>query len=185
VLQTRITIDLPSAETALPAGPGAWIRRLFGARVDLRSGYDALTVSAWSLLHGLRDAFAAAGVTDAVRLEVDGAVVYADPADVRDDLDLLVHVAERSGVLERAFEELRLVLNGRRGDLALGFDVVVHRTVLHGERELAIDVTARPDSSAHLRAFEEFVADLAVILGRVLDGAAVSVGPATVDTEGE
>lgn len=205
MIRARITIDLPSAETDRPLNPGEWIKALFGGRVDARTGYEELTVSAWSLLQGMREGFAAAGITDAVSLLVDGTPVYADAEAVPDDLDLLVRVAQQSGLLERPFQELNLVLQTRRCELHVLFDVAVHRTVLLGQSELAIQISARPEAMAAragdtreawaarveswsdratlgsaILAFDGFVADLAAELATLLKGAAVSAGPTNV-----
>jgi hypothetical protein len=206
MIRARIAIDLPSAETDRPMGASDWLRSVFGSPVDLGTGYEELTISALWLVQGLRRGFVAAGVTDALSLLVDGDVVYADDQQVPDDLDQMLGVAKTSGVLERTFQEMRLVMRAQRGGLHLLFDLAVQRKVMLGEAELALDVSARPDAltvragetaaayAARVRAFaqrgelaglrrefDSFVADLAAEFATLLAGAAVSAGPTRID----
>ncbi len=53
MLRAKITVDLPSSETNRSKGPIEWARSLFGAKIDLRSGKEELTIGAFALVEGL------------------------------------------------------------------------------------------------------------------------------------
>ncbi len=110
MLKSEIAVDLPSVETNRRVGPVEWVRSLFGAHIDLRSGKEELTVGAFSLIEGLIAGFAKAGVDDALSFLVDKKVVYLDTNDVPNDLPLIAKAAEASGVLDAPFSEMHLVL---------------------------------------------------------------------------
>src|SRR5215468_10724253 len=110
MLKAKIVVDLPSVETHRRMGPIEWVRSLFGARIDLRSGKEELTVGAFSLVEGLVAGFAKAGVADALSFLVDKKVVYLDTNDVPDDLPLVARAAEEAGILDQTFREMHLVL---------------------------------------------------------------------------
>jgi len=113
MLKARIAVDLPSAETQRSMGPVEWVRSLFGAQIDLRSGKEELTVCAFSLVEGLIAGFARAGVADVLSFLVDRQVVYLDSNDVPDDLPPGIYngmiVDERTS-LPRGTLSLRIAL---------------------------------------------------------------------------
>src|SRR5215470_13097682 len=104
MLQARITVDLPSVETHRRAGLFEWVRSVFGATIDLRSGREALTIGAFSLVEGMVAAFAKAGITNVISFLVDKRVVYLDANDVADDLGLIVDASQAAGVFDRSFK---------------------------------------------------------------------------------
>ncbi|MBM3224125.1 MAG: hypothetical protein FJZ47_10015, partial [Candidatus Tectomicrobia bacterium] len=86
MLNAQMTVNLPSVETTRQMGPLEWLQALFGKTIDLRSGAEELTMSAFALLQALYEALRKAGVSDAIALLVDKKVVYADHEEVDDDL---------------------------------------------------------------------------------------------------
>jgi hypothetical protein len=136
-------VDLPSAETERRKGPIEWVRALFGAQIDLRSGREELTVGALWLVEGLVEAFAAMGVDDVISFIVDEEVVYLDAEDVPGDLPMILRAAERSGVLDRKFHEMHLVLAHRSEALHTIIDCQVKNGVLLGEAEMTIALSGR------------------------------------------
>jgi len=141
---SRITVDLPSAETERRPNPLEWLRSLFGAQLDLRSGREELTVGTLWLVEGLVEAFASAGVRDVISFTVDKQVIYLDREDDSDDLPRVAEAAETSGVLDRKFREMQLVLAHRGDALHTTIDCRVHNGVLLGEAEMTIALTSRP-----------------------------------------
>jgi len=143
MFKSRIVVDLPSAETERRKGPIEWLRSLFGAQLDLRSGREELTVSALWLVEGLVEGFAAVGVHDVISFLVDKQVVYLDHQDVPDDLPMVVQAAEAAGVLDRKFREMHLVLAHRGDALHAIIDCTIQNGVLLGEAEMTIALSGR------------------------------------------
>ena len=141
--KSRIVVDLPSAETDRRRGPIEWLRSLFGAQLDLRSGREELTVEATWLVEGLVEGFAAVGVQDVISFLVDKQVVYLDTKDVPGDLPLIVRAAESAGVLDRKFREMHLVLAHRTETLHTIVDCTIKNGVLLGEAEMTIALSSR------------------------------------------
>ncbi len=140
---SRITVDLPSAETDRRRGPIEWLRSLFGAELDLRTGREELTVGALWLVEGLVEGFAAIGIDDVVSFLVDGEAIYLDAAEVPSDLPLIVRAAEAAGALDREFREMHLVLAHRSAALHTTIDCTVRNGVLLGEAEMSIALSSR------------------------------------------
>jgi hypothetical protein len=182
--QSRITVDLPSAETDRRRSPLEWLRALLGAELDLRSGREALTVGAAWLVEGLVEGFAAVGVDDVVSFLVDGESIYLDAHHVPGDLPLIVRAAESAGVLDREFRAMHLVLAHRSQTSHTTIDCTVRNGVLLGEAEMAIALSSRPISAGdnpepgrrELDALTERIADE---LTSVLAGARVMREAAT------
>lgn len=145
MLRTRIEIDLPGVDVLRGMGPVEWVRSLFGEPIDLRTGQQRTTVSAFSLLEGLYRGFRRAGITDAVSFLVDRRAIYVDTQEVTHDLDLVWKAAQERGVLERPFEEMHLVLTRHQAGLHLLFDLRLTAKVMSGEPHLTIDVSGRPE----------------------------------------
>jgi hypothetical protein len=146
---SRIIVDLPSAETDRRRSPLEWLRSLFGAELDLRSGREELTVGALWLIEGLVEGFAAAGVHDVSAFVVDRETVYEDAEeDVSDDLRLLVRAAEQAGVLDREFHEMSLTLVHRGAGLHTTIDCRIKNGVLLGEAEMTIVLSGLPTKPA-------------------------------------
>ncbi|MCE9578792.1 MAG: hypothetical protein K8W52_37050 [Deltaproteobacteria bacterium] len=143
MLRSRILVDLPSVETDRRMGVFEWLRSLFGATIDLRSGREELTVGACSLVEGLVAAFARAGVTDALSFLVDKRVVYLDANEVPDDLPLILKAAEETGILDRPFREMHLAVAHQDGRLHTIFDCAITSQVALGEAEMVIEVSSR------------------------------------------
>jgi len=141
--RTRIIVDLPSAETERRRRPIEWMRSLFGAQLDLRSGREELTIGTLWLVEGLVEAFAAAGAHDVTSFLVDQEVIYFDAHEVSRDLPVLVRAAEAAGVLDRKFREMRLVLAHQSEALHTVIDCRVKSAVLLGESEMAILLSSR------------------------------------------
>jgi len=143
MLKSKIIVDLPSVETNRRMGPIEWVRSLFGAKIDLRSGKEELTVGAFSLVEGLVAAFEAASVTDAISFLVDKKVVYLDTNDVPDDLPLIAKAAEESAILDKSFREMHLVLAHKTPSLHTILDCSIASGVVLGDAEMEIEISAR------------------------------------------
>ena len=143
MLRAKITVDLPSAETSRSKGPIEWVRALFGAKIDLRSGKEALTIGAFALVEGVVAAFADAGVHDAMSFLVDQKVIYMDPHDVPDDLPLIARAAELTGVLNKPFREMHLVLGHKTEWLHTLIDCTITNQVMLGAAELTMVLSSR------------------------------------------
>ena len=143
MLKSTVRVDLPSVETNRRPGPIEWVRSLFGAQLDLRSGKEELTVGAFSLIEGVVAGFDRAGIHDVISLLVDKKVVYLDTNEVPDDLPLLVRAAEAAGVLDQRFREMHLVLAHRDEVLHTIIDCKVTSQVMLGESELSIQLSSR------------------------------------------
>jgi hypothetical protein len=143
MLKSRIDVDLPSAETQRGKNPVEWVRSLFGAKLDLRSGREELTVSAFSLVEGLVAGFSRAGVTDVISFIVDKKVVYMDSAEVTDDLGLVLEAAEQKGVLAKKFGQMHLVLSHKEAGLHTLLDVRIMSEVLLGGQEMQVELSSR------------------------------------------
>ena len=63
MLKSTIAVDLPSAVADRSKTAVEWVRSLFGAKLDLRSDQEELTISAMSLVAGLVEGFRPAGST--------------------------------------------------------------------------------------------------------------------------
>jgi hypothetical protein len=145
MIKARIAVDLPSAEYDRRLGPIEWVRTLFGAEIDLRSGREELTIGAFSLLEGTWRAFQRVGVHDAISFLVDKRVIYLDTNEVTHDLDLVWQSAGDRGVLDAKFKEMHLVCTHHEGGLHVLFDVRVTADVVLGDAEMVVDVSARPE----------------------------------------
>ncbi len=115
MLTSHIQVDLPSQDLLRRKGPIEWIRSLFGAQIDLRTGKEELTIGAFSLVEGLVQAFGRVRlggkpVTDAISFLVDKRVIYLDSEDVDHDLKEVSAQAQKAGVFNRPFREMHLVL---------------------------------------------------------------------------
>jgi hypothetical protein len=143
MLRANIRVDLPSVETQRNPGPIEWVRSLFGARLDLRSGKEELTVCAFSLVEGLVAGFAKAGVDDVLSFLVDKKVVYVDTNDVQHDLSLVAKAAEAAGVLDRKFREMHLVLAHRDELLHSIIDCKITSRVVLGQAEAQLTLSGR------------------------------------------
>jgi hypothetical protein len=124
-------------------GPIEWVRSLFGEKIDLRSGIEALTVSAFTIVDGLVRTFYAAGITNVISFLVDKRVVYMDTNNVPDDLPLLAQAAQQAGVLDRKFNQMRLVLTHEEAGVHIIFDVGIVDGVVKGTDEMWIDISGR------------------------------------------
>src|SRR6185436_4795706 len=143
MLKSAITIDLPSAVADRSKTAVEWVRSLFGARLDLRSNQEELTMSAMSLVVGLVEGFSAAGITDVISFVVDKKVVYLYTREVADDLPLILQAAEQKGILEKRFNEMHLVLSHKESGLHVLIDVRIRNRVMLAEEEMSIDLSGR------------------------------------------
>jgi hypothetical protein len=166
-VQSRIIVDLPSAETDRRRRPIEWLRSLFGAQLDLRSGREELTVGALWLVEGLVEAFAAAGIHDVTSFRVDQEVVFFDTEDVPGDLPRIVRAAEGAGILDRKFREMHLVLAHRTPSLHTTIDCRVKDGVLLGEAEMSIVLSSRSREFAAAAAAEPAHAELDALTERI------------------
>ena len=143
MLNAKIHVDLPSEETLRNKGPLEWVRSMFGAELDLRSGKEELTVSALSLIQGFVTAMNQAEITDVISMIVDKKVIYLDSDEVPDDLAVMMDLAESKGVLNRPFEELHIALSHKEAGLHTIIDVKVANQVVLGEEEMEITLSGR------------------------------------------
>ena len=143
MLQSIITVNLPSEETDRRRGPIEYVRSIFGAKLDLRSGKEELSVGAFSLVEGLYRALAAAGITDAISFLVDKKVVYLDSSEVENDLDLMIEAAKSSGILDKKFKEMHLVMTHTESGIHTLIDIRIQNQVLFGEEEMTVQLSGR------------------------------------------
>lgn len=141
--KAKIIVDLPSVETHRSMGPMEWLRSLFGAKIELQSGTEEVTVTAMSLAEGLVSAFKKAGVDDVVSFLVDKRVVYLDSNEVDNDLPLLLAAAEGTNLLARPFKEMHVVLSDKSPTLHTLVDCAITNRVVLGEAEMTIVLSAR------------------------------------------
>ena len=184
MLTSHIQVDLPSQDVLRSKGPIEWIRSLFGAQIDLRTGKEELTIGAFSLVEGLVQAFSRVRlggkpVTDAISFLVDKRVVYLDSEDVDHDLKEISAQAHKTGVFNRAFREMHLVLTHKAAGLHLLFDIGVKSQVMVGEAELLITLSARLEE-LNIRVGES-AADYAERVKKVAQGPAVEGGRLLLD----
>jgi hypothetical protein len=143
MLKSAITIDLPSTVADRNKTATEWIRSLFGAKLDLRSNHEQLTMTAMSLVAGLVDGFSAAGISDVISFVVDKRVVYLDTREVPDDLALILEAADQKGILDKKFSEMHVVLSHKESGLHVLIDVRIRNRVMMGEEEMSIDLSGR------------------------------------------
>ena len=143
MLKSKIIVDLPSAETQRRKGPIEWVRGVFGAKLDLRSGKEELTVSAMSLVEGMHRAFSQVGINNAISFLVDKKVVYIDNNDVDNDLPLVIQAAQEAGVLDKPFKEMHLVLAHKEAGLHTIVDIEIQNEVILGGEEMSIVLSSR------------------------------------------
>ncbi|HEX9295551.1 MAG TPA: hypothetical protein VF881_06940 [Polyangiaceae bacterium] len=143
MLHAEVVVDLPSAEARRSMGPIEWVRSLFGAEFDLRSGKEELTIGALSLVEGILKACQKSGITNAISFLVDKRVVYLDPHDVDDDVRLILEACERTGILERKFKEMHLVLSHRQAGVHVLIDIQIANQVMLGNAEMRAALSGR------------------------------------------
>ena len=172
MIQATVNVDLPGVETDRWMGPLEWVRSLMGAKIDLRSGQEELTVGAFTLVSGLWDALGRCGVHDAISFLVDRRVIYLDRNEATHDLGLVKDAAIARGILEKRFKEMHLVCSHREGGLHILVDLRVTAKVAVGEPELEIRLSARPEAlriqpgesaTAYADRVRDFTANEAVI----------------------
>ena len=143
MLKGKIHIDLPSAETDRRRGPVELVRSWFGADINLASGKEELTISALAIVETTVIAFRAAGINNAISFLVDKVVVFKDVDDQDDDLPALFAAAKSSGILDRPFKEMHLVVTDNRQKVHTLWDVRVQNEVMLGDAEMSIEVSGR------------------------------------------
>jgi hypothetical protein len=172
MIKARIIIDLPSRELLRRKGVLEWIRSLFGIEIDLRTGKEELTLGSYLLMQGLLSALARANVTDVISLIVDRSVIYIDTDEVSLDLPRLDEAVQHSGMCDRPFREMHLVLSHREHDLHTIIDVRVTSQVIVGQSEMLVTLSSRPEglrvrkgesASAYGARVQAFIADEAGI----------------------
>ncbi len=145
MIECKLSIDLPSQETNRTSSLFEWVGSLFGSKPDLRSGQEQLTVSGNSLLEGLYGALRDNGVEDAIALLVDKKVIYHDKEGHRRDLRLMAVAAQESGVMDKNFKEMHLVMSTEHVGLNVLVDVKIRSLNTLGEPEVQILLSGRPE----------------------------------------
>jgi hypothetical protein len=145
MIKARIIIDLPSQELMRRKGVLEWIRSLFGIEIDLRTGKEELTLGGYLLMQGLLAALERANVTDVISLIVDRSVIYMDTEEVAHDLPQLDAAVQQSGMCDRPFREMHLVLSHREHGLHTIIDVRVTSQVVVGQSEMLVTLSSRPE----------------------------------------
>lgn len=150
MLKAKVFVDLPSRDLLRRKGPIEWVRSLFGADIDLRTGKEELTIGAFAVVRGVADAFRATrldkadkGIVNAISLLVDKRTVYLDADDVDNDLDEMTAAADTAGVFNRDFKEMHLVMTHKVAGLHIIFDVAIANSVMKGDEEMEIVLSAR------------------------------------------
>ncbi|MBI3206696.1 MAG: hypothetical protein HYZ29_34495 [Myxococcales bacterium] len=206
MLRTRIVVDLPSVEVLRQKTLGEAFRSLFGAKVDLHTGTEEITVTGLALIGALVNAFQLAGMTNAIAFIVDQKVVYKDPADQGNDLPLIMAACQETRLLTRKFGEMHLVVSHAENGMLAIADVHVRRETLQGQAEMVVDLSGRIDelriargetaaayaarvrafsrtpqvAEAWERAFESLARRLAAALGTSLPGSRIAVEPVRI-----
>ena len=143
MFHSEVSIDLPSVETRRSMGPIEWLRSMMGAKLELPSGKEEVTIGALSLVEGIVGACKKVGITNAISFIVDRKVVYLDTQDVDDDLPLILKAAETNGILDKKFNQMHLVLTHREQGVHVLIDIEVSSQVLLGEAEMRVTATGR------------------------------------------
>lgn len=152
MLRAKVIVDLPSQDILRRKGPIEWVRALFGAEIDLRTGKEELTIGAFALIRGITAAFKgtrlgeAGGITNAISLLVDKRTVYLDADDVDDDIDEMTEAAQTAGVFDRPFKEMHLVMTHKAAGLHVIFDVAISNQVIAGGEEMEIVLSGRVEA---------------------------------------
>jgi hypothetical protein len=131
--------------------PLEWVRSMFGAKIDLASGKEELTVSTLALIDGIVEGFRHAGVTNVISFLVDKKLIYNDVNNVENDLELILQAAERTGLMGRPFQEMHLALDHHENGIHSIIDLKIRNEVLLGDEELVVDIAGRAE---HLRVME-------------------------------
>lgn len=135
VFQTTLTADLPSTEV-----PGA-------APGDdaFAQTHDELSFGTVQLLDLLRRGLAEAGIRDVAWIQVDGAVVYEDRAQVDEqEIDDLLHKAAAAGFLTQSFTTITMALEDHDDHQRHAVLVTASTQVPAGEPEVRIQLGSRP-----------------------------------------
>ncbi len=136
MFRARLVIRLPSSAVKR----SAWLRRRFD--VD---GFEGVTTPSVGVVRGVFGALAAAGVSDALSLRIDGRSVFVDALDVPGDLDGALEAALDAGVGEREFGQMQLVTSTVVEGLQFLFDLSARHETPAGEPALVVEVSARPE----------------------------------------
>ncbi len=146
MIKSIISVDLPSVDSERRKNLFDQLKELFGARINLRTGYEETTVSAFSLIDGVCNALTRAQISDAISLIVDKKVVYLDTQNVTSDIGWLWQTARDRGVFEADFQEMHVAFSQREAGLYVIVDVRVQRRVLRGTAEMTVELAARPEA---------------------------------------
>jgi hypothetical protein len=179
------------------------LKRAFGGTPDLRSGRTRAALEATAVVDGVRDAMRRLGVTNAIALVIDETVLFHDTHAQPDDLgDLFLAFHDNAPVFGTGFDELRLTVEHREGDLHLVAEVQARSE--HPREEAAVRVvvsariaalTPRPGEDADAfraratpvasdkAALALYEAQFATFVGRMRDALAVAMPTARVEIE--
>lgn len=146
MLQSRISVDLPSEELLREKTLGEWFLSLFGRQPDLRTGKSLLSITSYSVLEGLVDSFHRVGMDNVITLMVDGRSVFYDAADEPHDLDQMHQVTRASGVLDRDVGEMQLAFSHHLEGLSVIAEIDLRQRALVGQDELKIRLSGRIDA---------------------------------------
>jgi hypothetical protein len=179
------------------------LKRAFGGNPDLHSGRMRAALEATAIVEGVRDAMRRLGVTNAVALVIDETVLFHDTHAQPDDLgDLFLAFHDNAPVFGTGFDELRLAVEHREGDLHVVAEVQARSE--HPREEAAVRMvvsaritalTPRPGEDADAfraratpvasdkAALAFYEAQFATFVGRMRDALAATMPTARVEIE--
>lgn len=121
--------------------PSFWekLKQVLGGRVDLETGDIQNQLEATAVVDSVRRALGRLGVTNAVSLVIDDAVVFQDTDGRPEDLpDLVLALSEHSSVFGRGFRELRFAAEHEEAGVHM---------VIETRARIGIATTSPPRSS--------------------------------------
>ncbi|MCB9641240.1 MAG: hypothetical protein H6727_20240, partial [Myxococcales bacterium] len=95
------------------------------------------------LLTRIAQAYASAGIDNAIALEIDQSPIYLDTEEREHDLDDMMRAAQSSNVLQKPFGNMHILLSHEEEGLRILFDIRADQDALAGEAPIQTDVSAR------------------------------------------
>jgi hypothetical protein len=99
--------------------------------------------SGLDLLLKICRAYASAGITNAIALEIDQKQIFLDTEEREDDLNEMMSAAQRSGELQKPFHNMHILLSHEEEGLRTLFDIRADQEALAGAAPITTDISAR------------------------------------------
>lgn len=122
------------------------MRALLGGRIEGTTSTEELTVSAWTLLTQVANAFEQLGVRDVIRIVINGEQTFVDDEERHDDLSVALRATAAAPVMRESLARMEIVFAARDEGLHRIYEVEVRNGVFTGEEEMRVDVQARPEA---------------------------------------